>query len=499
MKWWKPTTWFKKSSPPRAAGPLRKEDGAERSRFQQARPTRLTRDRFSVLGTQSINTDLQMDLKTLMGRCALECAINPDFEGIVKTYCTHVVGKLGPTLQVTSSSKRFNEAVEAAWKQVFRMPDPAGRMSGVQSLRLNVRMLLTAGSFLNIYGVCQRQGPVSFGWKSIHPRRLVNPAERAGDPLVNFGIRTNEEGRPLEYYIEDPSYLVGALPGGLRTRTYPAEVVQHGFAFVEPEQITGFPWMTPSLDSASMLRELDEDVAQAYKDQVNHSYGLEAKTPESVIDPDPLPTDGYTVERGQATAAPMGWAWKHFPATQPSAQHREFRHGLVGKMARPIHMPLIIAILSAIDSNFAAAQFEGTIYADGVGETQTLLDQASLVPSVEEVITELVLSGVVTRPRGGYQLAFSWPKPPHANIEKFVKALRTLIEDRVISRSMAINMMGFDPDEVYRSCERDDELSETHGQPPAPVNHGSGSAPNTMTAEEANQPENEDAELVTAD
>lgn len=489
MSWWNPTTWFGKA-PVRHEPVLKKQTEEEvRSRFVQASPNRLTKDRFSVLGTQSINTDLHAHLKTLMGRCALESAINPDFEGIVKTYCTHVVGKLGPTLQVTSASKGFNNTVEGAWNQVFKMPDPAGRMSGVQSLRLNVRMLLLAGSFLNVYGVCRRPGPVSFGWKSIHPRRLVNPPERSGDPLVNFGIRTSEEGQPLEYFIEDPSYLLGGMPGGLRTRAFPAEVVQHGFAFVEPEQITGFPWMTPSLDTASMLRELDEDVAQAYRDQVNHSFGLEASRPELMIDPDPLPSDGYTVEKGQATAAPMGWAWKHFPSTQPSAQHRDFRHGLVGKMARPIHMPLIIAILSAVDSNFAAAQFEGTIYADGVGETQSLLDQAALMPAVEEVITELVLSGAVARPRGGYQLAFSWPKPPHANIEKFVKALRTLIEDRVISRSMAISMMGFDPEEVYRSCERDNELSKEHDQPEPPINHGSGS----QSQDEEPTPEPEDA------
>lgn len=498
MKWWKPSTWFK-PRPIEHRSPLQKHDPWEqRSRFQQAMPNRLTRDRFTVQGTQSINTDLHAHLKTLMGRCSLECAINPDFEGIVKTYCTHVVGKVGPTLQVTSSSKSFNEAVETAWKQVFTMPDPAGRMSGTQSLRLSVRMLLVAGSFLNVYGTCRRPGPVTFGWKTIHPRRLVNPASAAGDPLVNFGIRTNEEGTPLEYYIEDSGNAIGGIPVGHKTRAYPAEVVQHGFAFVEPEQITGFPWMTPGLDSASMLRELDEDVAQAYKDQVNHSYGLEAKTPEAVIDPDPMPADGYTVERGQATAAPLGWAWKHFPPTHPSAQHREFRHELVGKMARPIHMPLIMALLSAVDSNFASAQFEGTIYADGVSETQTLLDNASLIPAVEEVITELVIGGVTARPRGGYQLAFSWPKPPHANIEKFVKAIRTLIEDRVISRSMAISMMGYDPDEVYRSCQRDSELSEEYGQPEPPVNHGSGSAPDTMTAGDASQPENSDAELVTA-
>lgn len=464
---------------PQQAREAWEEARAKRSRFQQAVPNRLTQPRFDHMGTQSINHDLAAHLTTLMGRCAYEVAVNPDFEGIIKTYCAHVVGKKGPTLQVVSKSERFNDAVEKRWKQVFKMPDPGKRVTGAASLRLSTRMLLMAGSFLNVYGIVKRPGPVSFGWRTIHPRRLVTPAEFVSDPRVAFGIRTLESGEPVEYYIDQPQAMSGLGVASVKPKSYPAEVVQHGFAFVEPEQITGFPWLTPSLDVASQLRELDADVAQAYRDQVNHSYGLEAKSPESIVDPDPMPTD-YEIERGQANAAPLGWAWKTFQATQPSAQYREFRHELIGKMGRPIHMPLIIALLSAVDSNFASAQFEGTIYADGIAETQGLLEELSVLPCVEEVITEMVLAGEVTRPRGGYELALSWNVPPHANVEKYVKALRTLVEDRIISRSMAISMMGHDPEEVYASCERDNELSAAHGQPEPPVNRGNGAASDTL-------------------
>lgn len=477
-------TWFRGNKPTGHAGPLQKRERGDESwrpggdftlrRFDAAKTNRLNRSHWVFASSQSINNDLASDLETLQARCAHESANNPIFDGMVRTYAMHVAGRDGPLLQVRSENEAFNERIEKLWRDVFAMPDPAGRLAGAENVKLWVRMILTAGSFVNIFSNVRRDGPVSFGWKTLHPRRMVTPNKFAGDARVAFGIRTDEQGRPLEYYLDKPQQIGGTMVSGVDFERYPAEIVQHGFIPIEPEQITGFPMLTSALDDAADLRDYDKIVMEAAKNAAAHALGLESASPEHALDPDPMP-DSYAVEAGQVNVAPMGWKWAALAATQPAAQYVEFRHERLGAMGRPIHMPLLMVLLSTGDANFAAAQFEGSLYHDGIRELQSYLERAILNQLVEQVILEAVIAGDVQRPEE-YELAWTWNVPPHANIEKVVKALRMLVEDGTIAPSDATAIMGYDWEKVVAARQRCASDLKKADLPESPANRGSGSA-----------------------
>lgn len=479
-----------------AEGPLKRQvPGTEERlrRFDAAKTHRLNREHWAYAHGESINNDLATDLPILMARCEFEYANNPTFKGVVDTYAQDVVGRDGPLLQVISDDEEFNDAVENAWRQVFAMPDPAGRLGGVENMRLWVRQLLLAGSYVNVFANVKREGPVSFGWRTVHPRRLVTPHGQAGNPLIAFGIEIDESGKPIRYYIDQPHQQGAFSLSGMNTKPYPAEMVQHRFIPVEPEQLTGFPQLASCLETAADIREYDKHVMEAAKSAAAHAVGLEASHPESVVDPQPIHEASYELEKGAVNVAPLGWSFKALDSTQPAAQYTDFRHERASELGRPIHMPLLIVLMQVNDVNFSAAQFGGTLYADGIKSTQGFIERLTLNQLVEQIVAELVIQGDVKRPKK-VSLVWTWNVPPHANIEKYVKALRSMVEDGIIAPSDATAMMGRDWEKVVAARQRCAADLENAGLPPSPVNTGGAKGdPNIEEKEPA-----EDGEKVAA-
>jgi capsid protein len=242
----------------------------------------------------------------------------------------------------------------------------------------------------------------------------------------------------------------------------------------EGEQVTGYPKMTSALEPAADLREYDRSVLKAADNAAKHAVGLEVAHPEMVLDPDPLPAgDTLPISAGMANVAPMGWRFAPLTATQPMSVYGEFRSERLAELGRPIHMPLMLVLLSSRHSNFSSAQFDGSIYAEGVNDTQGMLELQHLNGCVEQVIVELVLTGLVSRPPE-YSLTWSWPKPPHADIAKISKALRSQLEDGAISLVEYCAALGYDYEQVLANRERVASELAAMGLPPSPANTGGG-------------------------
>lgn len=470
--------------------PLTKEDRREKqaiseltkatARFQAAQTNRLNRTHWERSHGQSINNDIATYLPTLMARCAFEYASNPLFEGVVNTFKDDIVGRDGPLLQVNTPDKAFNEAVESAWRSVFLDPDPSHRFGGVEVMKSWVGSLLLAGSYVNINATVRRPSTkVTFGWRSIHPRRLVTPPEQVGDPNVAFGCRSDADGAPIEYYVDVTKANGPFQSFGIDFATYPAEAVQHCYIPVEPEQLTGYPMMTSTLETAADLRDYDKLVMEAAKNAAGHAVGLQAIHPEMVTDPEPIATDTLPMSPGEVNVAPPGWSWQSLTSTQPAAEYVSYRHERGAELGRPIHMPLLVVFLTAADANFSSAQYEGTVYVDGCQSIQGFVERRSLSPFVMSMVTEMAIRGLVRIPAGFNEFSLAWTHnvPAHANIEKFVSAIRMMIEDGIISQEMASAMLGFDWEKVVASRKRCADDLEANDLPAAPYNVGNAKVP----------------------
>lgn len=469
------------------------------NRFDSSRNSCLEPTDWRYAQGQSINADLQTYLRTMQAHCQWLYHRNPYFRGVVRTLRLHVVGKDGPRLQIRSGNKTFNEIVERAFKQVFAMPDPAGRLAGVASLGVDVTQIANAGSSLAVAKNVRRDGPVKFGYQTIHPRRLMTPSGMSGDPNVALGIRFDDDGRPLTYYLDQPRGPADIFHKntGTNIKPVPAESVRHIFLDEEGEQITGVPLMASCLETADQLVEYDRDVMEAAKLCAKETSFLEAADPASVIDPDPIPADATEIELGRRNVTPLGWKNVLPTPTHPMAQYADFRHERLAELGRPLHMPLMLVLLSSRESNFSSAQFDGMIYAQGVSELQSELTRQKLLWVVENIVVELVLSKTVARPRGGYTAEFTWDVPPHANIDKVAKALRSLMEDGLLAPEDASAFLGYDYEQVVARRKRNaDQLADAE-LPPAPVNHGSGK-PADEDADDEDTPANEQDEKKRA-
>ena len=498
----------------RTAEPLRRhERGSEfddpdgtkwqRSRWDLLKNNCNNRHRWTNTDGLSINNDLNLDLTGLMARCDQEYARNSIFQGVVNTFKRDVVGPYGPTLQIISDDKQFNAEVERQVRGIFAMPNPSRPTSGgVEAMKQWVHLLSTAGSFLNVFTEPRRDDLVSFGWKTIHPRRLLTPMQYIGDPDVAFGIRIDPStGEPTRYYLDKPRRIGGQEFTGFDFEELRPEQVQHRFIETEPEQITGFPMMASTLDAAADIRELDDAEIKAQRRNAAHSLGLQAHDPASAVDPEPIDGTTYEFSDDEVNVAPIGWSWQSLDNNRPSPDHINYRRERMAEIGRPVGMPLLIILLTVADVNFSSAQFGGMLYAECIRDVQSFLERMTLNELVELIILELVISGKVRRPKE-YQKVWTHHVPPNANMEKFAKTLRTLIEDGVISRSIATAWLGFDPEEVDSQRQTENERADGLGISRPPVNEGRTNPADTLR-EVADgletEPENEDAaDTVTA-
>lgn len=460
-------------------------------RFDAARTNRLNRDHWAFAHGQSINHDIAVDLPHLIARCTHEAANNPLVAGAIETVANDLVGRNGPRLQVTSTDPQFNETVERAWRAVWAMPDPNGQLSGPECMRLWIRTLCTAGSFINVFGNVDRPGPVKFGWRTIHPRRMETPPQSAGDPLVQFGVRLNEWGRPTSYYIRRPDLLQFTLPDHVE---YREGVVQHRFEAIEPEQITGIPWLTSCLETIADLRDFDRYVMQAAKNQAGHTMGLEAKHPELVAEPVDVTGLTYAVEPGMVNVAPAGWGWSTVQPTQPGAQYQSFRHERLRELGLALGMPLMMVLLSSSESNFSSAHYDGAVYMRRIKARQAWLERSTLNQFLEQIIAELVISGEVNRP-AEYGFLWTWETPPYVNPEKQRKADRMAVEDGAMPLGEYAASLGYDFDDVVEQRVRENELLAAAGLPLPPVNRGNGQQPQDVLREAADNLDQQGSEI----
>lgn len=470
--------WFPRQAPARRA-PMEKQgrtrvEVAEHSnsRFAAAQSHRTRRTSWGLANGQSLNNDLAANLRIIQADCQFEFAHSPIYEGVCKTYAKDIVGRDGPQLQVRSDNQEFNRIVQAAWKKVFADPDPSHRFGGVESLNTRVFDLLLAGSFINVYTNVRRTGtPITFGWRSPHPRRLNTPPEFASDPDVAFGMRFDPKTtETTTYYIDDsaPQGRFGLT--GLNYNAIPAAAVQYVFNPVESDQLVGYPMMATTTEASSDLRQYDKIVMEAAKNSAGHAVGLEAVGDiNAIMDPDPIPTDTLPYTASEINVAPKGWKFASLTATQPGAEYVSHRRERGAEIGRPIHMPLLVVFLTAAEANFSSAQWEGMVYGDGIDCIQGMFNRRMLDPCVEMLIIELQMRGLIRKVPDEYELSWSWNVPSHANFAQFVGALEKAVSMGAIAASDASALLGYDWDEVQDARQRVKEDNEARDLPQPPT------------------------------
>ena len=429
-------------------------------RWDAARTDRLNAKHWGRVTEQTINEDLKASLKTLRTRCEHEASTNPFVEGVITTHVIDVVGQAGPTLQVQSEDKKYNEDLERHARRFLAMPDVNGMYSMAEFLQMWVRLLWTCGEFLaQKVTAADVDGPYKLRLQNLHPRRLYTPYGSYGDSNVILGVHRDKAGKPLGYFI-DQAPEDSMLGVGVNNAEISAEDIIHRFRVTEPGQARGIPFLASSLQNIADLRDFDEqvlDAARAAADSgvflfTNHSEAKYIEVNESV-----------DIERRMVSTLPPGWEPKQMIAQQPPVGYVEYRAERLRELGRPVGMPLMMVKLDSSNHNYSSARFDGQTYQRGNRCLQTWIDRTTLTPLIDEVAVEARLGGELSAPPDRVRYQWTWPVPPHVDPLKEGKATTEGRNNRTLTFAKACAANGDDWEMVIEQLEREDERFKKAG------------------------------------
>jgi len=309
-----------------------------------------------------INALLGSGLETVRNRAIHELTNNGYAAGIAGTFATFVVGS-GPRLQVNSDDDAFAQFVEREFPAWAEQADIEGKLSLTDMLDLGVRQLCSCGEILATEQTNpEPAAPVQLSYRFLEPHRLANPWGLIGKEGVHNGIHTSEAGRPIEYYIHK------AHPGSAshwakigEHDTVPAAQVLHLYRYDRAEADRGFPWLMPAIDVFAQLRRWTRAVLDAAETAANLALFL-STTSETVESQDVDAADLFEVERNMMMTLPAHWEAKQLDAKYPPSNYREVKWELISEAARPLHMPLNIALANSSEYNYASGRLDHQAY-----------------------------------------------------------------------------------------------------------------------------------------
>lgn len=193
--------------------------------------------------------------------------------GVVDTFATTIAGsglRPIPTLDsdVVDLKKDQIRELQAKQRSVYQRwhasADASARMTFGAIQYLCIRNLCEYGEYLILVHMIDSPArPYMLACRVINPLRLKTPADKLNDPSIKDGIELGAYGEPTAYWIKksSQSVLSAQLPDTsqnfLRIPAFSGHRpnVIHRFISRSPEQIRGWPLLTPSM---KFFRDLND-------------------------------------------------------------------------------------------------------------------------------------------------------------------------------------------------------------------------------------------------
>ena len=412
-------------------------------RWDSAETTRLNASQWCNVWNVSINTDLVDQLRTLRARCRHAARNNPMVEGLLKTYAIDVMGETGPTLAIESDNSTFNRIFrDDVWLPFWENLEVTG-MTGQELLMRLIPQDFTDGDWCQQYIDLSNELPssevVTTRLLDLDPDRLDTPYERAGTQRIICGIQRDRLGRPAAYYVLDPrnQFVNSAFDVRHKFEEIPADEFLHSFENVEPGQVRGFPKLASTLQDIADLDDYDKQVLDAARAAASNGFLLTTTVPELTVDAE-AGQGSFALERQQARYIKPGYEATQMNPAQPAAHYVDFRHERWRSVGRVCHMPLLMVLLSAEDSNFSQSRIDlNVIYQRGINNYRmNRIEKKFLVPLVNLAYREARLkttpgrNGTFVLPKAPkrWKATFGWEPMGHANPKDYATSVTMLLE-----------------------------------------------------------------------
>ncbi len=198
---------------------------------------------------------------------------DPHVAGIVDGLAALVIGSTGlapdPMIDRDALPDMTIEQVRALQAQMRNVydawapaADAAGRMHHGMIQYLERLSLLRYGEYFTLLHMVDDPGrPYMLGCRVLHPLRVKTPIDMTMDPRIRDGIELGEYGQAVAIWVKKSGGSVVALPDistnfmRIPMRLGHRPNVIHGFVVKEPEQVRGWPFLSPAM---KYLRDLND-------------------------------------------------------------------------------------------------------------------------------------------------------------------------------------------------------------------------------------------------
>ncbi len=409
------------------------------------------------------------DLATLRNRARYEIENNSFAKGIVEGFGDDIV-RIGPTLE-------YIEEIEQKFSLWMEHCDMGGKLHFAEGLKQDVSQWLGSGESLtnlggSLRGLDMRHvtridgvGVKMPGLQLLRfeADRLATPMKFTGDPNVREGIRVDDFGRPLEYYIlkRHPGSRRISGAGIDEHQTIAAQNIIHSFKQTRPEQTRGVPWLVPALPLFALLRRYTLAVITAAETGADISAVIEAGA-ANVEPADLAELESWDVERNSMFTLPKGWTMKQFMATQPMEVYQAFKREIVNEICRPINMPLNVGLGNSSGYNYASGRLDWQGYDGTIKIGRKGTERHTCNPVLSVWLREaLSMPGYLTKQaiteirKNEKQPEWLWTEREHVDPEKTAKARKINLETGQTTLTNEWIISGKDPEKQRKILEKE--------------------------------------------
>lgn len=433
----------------RAAAVATQDSAVSTRRWGAARTTRENGAHWAYVNSEGINAALLNRLDTLRARCAYEVANNGIIEGMIRRYCADVSGPDGPTLQVKSSNKAYNDKLETLWYKWSQKMDLRGRLQLPDMIQSWTRSMFLNGEFFALKVNSDRDdlpGLPKLRIQCIDPRRVGRGMGSAG-PNRFMGIEVDHYNRPVRYFVESYTEALLRTP---KQEDYPASSMFHHFEEQEPEQLRGVPWLAPVLQDIADIRDYDQAVLDAAQGMADHAICMQ-QTDEAYKAAD-MPFEDYgetvvEIPRKSVFYAPAGYTAQSLQGTQPTTNYVEHRRERLQDVGACRQIPMLKLLGNASDHNYSSARLDSQDYWNGIQQHRGSLVRAVLDDLVHEVAREGgLMLGLPPMPEDA-EFVWTWAAAPHVDPTKEADAQETLMGLALQTFAQGCIALGRDPEQ----------------------------------------------------
>ena len=303
-------------------------------------------------------------------RARYETANNGIAHGIVGTLANDIVGT-GPRWQIAGNRDALLPLVRAwqRWSDEINLADKLRTMRRAQCVDGEAFAVIATNRGL--------RSAVQLDVMPIDSDRVTDDT-LSFDPTYADGIQYDAFGNPVTYRVLNyhPTEASLSPPSEMATN-WPARNVIHLFKADRPGQLRGISELVSTLGLFAELRRYTLAVLAAAETAADFAWFLKSTSPE-IQASDATPFDTVEIERRMGQVLPAGWDVSQLKAEQPTTAYSDFRFNLVGEAARPLHMPVNVAMADSSKSSYASSRMDHIPYERAIRIDRDMIDRRAL-------------------------------------------------------------------------------------------------------------------------